>query len=182
ELGDAFESSRLLDDAARLRALDQLDGSLAQAVRGDLTDDQKLAAPILPAPLGFHRGDLPRGPPGLPSAARPAAESRLGDDAAFASIEALEAAGHDGEASREWLKWEKRFPTSPLLPAARLGRAWNALRRGEYGEADGLLQALATDAPWIVKQPRYVLARAFADFETNQVADALAPLRARPPT
>src|SRR5262249_52831668 len=95
-------------------------------------------------------------------------------------IEAVEGAGQDGEAYKEWLKWEKRFPTSPLLPAARLARAWNALRQGDYGDADGLLQSLTTDAPWIAKHPRYVLARALADFQTNQIADALATLGERP--
>ena len=60
-LGDAFEASQLLDGAARLRALESLDGSVAQALHGDLggkTDEQKLAARFLAARLDFERGDF----------------------------------------------------------------------------------------------------------------------------
>ena len=180
ELGDAFEASHLLDGAARLRALDMLDGSLAQAMRGGLDDEQKLAARFLAARMDLERGDLAGAASGFSAAANADGKSRYADDAAFASIEALEAAGHDGEASKEWLKWEKRFPTSPLLPAARLARAWNALRRGENAEADGLLQGIATDSPWLVQDKRYVLARALADFQMGQVAEALAAIGDKP--
>ena len=182
DLGDAFESSRLLSGAARLRALDELDASLANALRGDLDDEQKLAARSLAAQLDLERGDHAGAAAGFAAAANADAKSRFADDAVFASIEALEAAGRDGEAEREWLKWERRFPTSPLLPAARLNRAWNALRRGAGGEADALLENLATDSPWLVQDRRYVLARALADYQTDRIADALAALGDRPQT
>ena len=181
-LGDGFESSRLLQGAARLRALEALDGSLAQALRGDLDDEQRHAARFLAARIDFERGDYPGAAAGFSSAANADAKSRYADDAAFASIEALEAAGHDAEAAKEWLKWEKRFLTSPLLPAARLARSWNALRRGETGEADGLLEGIATDSPWLIQDRRYVLARALADLELGHAADALATLGDRPQT
>src|SRR6185369_3246346 len=54
-LGDGFESSRLLQGAARLRALEALDGSLAQALRGDLGDEQRHAARFLAARIDFER-------------------------------------------------------------------------------------------------------------------------------
>src|SRR6185436_1345471 len=99
-----------------------------------------------------------------------------------ASIEALEASGRDDEAEKEWVKWEKRFPESSLLPAARLGRAWNALRRGETGEAEELLNHLATEAPWIVTDQRYVLASALAHLMAGRETLALEVLGARPTT
>ena len=182
-LGDAFESSELLDGAARLRALQSLDGSLAQALKGDLgekDDERKLAARFLAARLEFERGDFARSASGFSSAADADSKSRFADDAEFASIEAIEAAGRDAEAAREWLKWEKRYPASPLLPAARLARAWNALRRGAPGEADALLQGIATDSPWLVKDSRFALARALTDLEAGQAATALAVLGDRP--
>jgi TolA-binding protein len=182
ELGDAFESSRLLEGAARIRALEALDGSLAQALRGGPDDERKLAARFLAARLDCERGDYPGAVAGFASAANADAKSRFADDAGFASIEAMEAAGRDGDAAREWLKWEKRFPKSPLLPAARLARSWNALRRGELDEADGLLQGIATDSPWLLKDGRYVLARALADLQMGQLAGALATLGDRPQT
>jgi len=42
-------------------------------------------------------------------------DARFADDAAFAGIRAMEAAGDDAAAAREWLKWEKQHATSPLL-------------------------------------------------------------------
>jgi len=182
DIGDAFESSRLLDGAARLKALDALDGSLASALRGSVDDEQKLAARALAARLDIERGDYAGAVAGFTAAANADAKSRFADDVVFASIEALEAAGRDGEAEREWLKWERRFPSSPLLPAARLNRAWNALRRGAGAEADALLEGIATDSPWLVQERRYVLARALADYQTDRIADALAALGERPQT
>jgi TolA-binding protein len=184
-LGDAFESSQLLDGAARIRALEALDAPVAQALRGDMgekDDERKLAARCLAARLDFERGDFEGAASGFDAGASAAPKSRFADDAGFAAIEAQEAAGHDGEACKEWLKWEKRFPASPLLPAARLARARNALRRGETGEADALLQGIATDSPWLVQDRRYALARALASLDMGQVAEALATLGDRPQT
>ena len=81
-------------------------------------------------------------PDAAPAASRPAATSweELGDnydrslfadDAEFVAIEKLEAAGQDVEAMKKWAQWEKKFPASPLLPAARLAESWNDLRRSE---------------------------------------------------
>jgi TolA-binding protein len=180
ELGDAFESARLLDDAARLRALDALDVSLAQALRGNLDDERKFEAKFLAARIDFERGRWDEASTGFSAAGNAGAKGPYADDAAFASIEALEAAGHDGDAVKEWLKWEKRFPTSPLFPAARLARAWNALRRGAPDEADALLEALYVDAPWMAADRRYVLGRALADFQSGRFAEAVATLGERP--
>src|SRR6185369_5296827 len=162
--------SQLLDGAARVSALESLDGSLARALKADMDDERKLAARFLAARVDFERADFAHAVSGFSAAADAAPKSRFADDAEFASIEAMEAAGRDGEAAKEWLKWEKRFPTSPLLPAARLARAWNALRRGENGDADVLLQGLATDSPWLIPDSRFVLARALTDFQVGQVA------------
>src|SRR5262249_9243613 len=127
-----------------------------------------------------ERGDFKHAADGFAAAASADSKSRFADDAGFAEIEALEAAGRDQEAAKQWLQWEKRFPTSPLLPAARLARAWNALRRGEPRERIDVLQRLAAVETWMTSEPRFVLASALADFQTGQVADALAVLGERP--
>src|SRR5438046_2932022 len=77
----------------------------------------------------------------------------------LAAIRAEEAAGQDAEAAREWTRWEKGHPSSPLIHEARLARAWNALRRGDEAEADRALTALNA-APWMAADPRVRLARA----------------------
>jgi TolA-binding protein len=180
EIGDAFESRRLLDDAARLSALDSLEQSLAPVLRGDLDDEQRVAVRFLSARLRFERGDWSGAEKGFDDAAGSSDRGRFADDAAFAAIEAIEAGGRDAEAAKEWLKWEKRFPASPLVPAARLARSWNALRRGETAEAEQLLTALGAASPWIVTHPRFVLARAFAQMQAGRPGDALATLGDRP--
>ena len=104
ELGDAFEASRLLDGAARVRSLETLDGSVAQALRGGLDDERKLAGRFLAARLDLERGDFKRAADGFAAAADVNGKSRFADDASFAAIEALEAAGRDEEAARGWLQ------------------------------------------------------------------------------
>ena len=89
DLGDAFESSQLLEGAARVSALESLDGSVARALHGDMDDDRRLAARFLAARLDFERGDYTHAVSGFSAAADAATRSRFADDAAFAGIEAL---------------------------------------------------------------------------------------------
>ncbi len=180
ETGDAFESAQLLDDAARLLALESVEQSLTQVLRGDMDDERRTEARFLSARIRFERGDWLGAADGFDHAADAAGRGRYADDAAFAAIEAREAAGRDAEAAKEWPKWEKRFPQSPLIPAARLAQAWNALRRGEPSEAEKLLAKLAAASPWMVKNQRYVLARALTQMQSGRLPEALATLGDRP--
>jgi TolA-binding protein len=180
QLGDAFESTRLLDAAARLPKLQAIERSLVQVLKDDPDDERRMAVRFLSARLRWEQGDWVGAASGFRSAADAAEKTSFADDATFASIEALEASGRDAEAAKEWIKWEKRFPASSLLPAARLARAWNALRRGETGEAEELLNHLATDSPWIVTEQRYVLASALAHLMAGRETLALEVLGERP--
>lgn len=181
-VGDAYESGRLLDAAARVPKLQSVEESLARLVKGDLDEDQKVAARFLGARIRYERKDWNGAAEGFASAADASERGPYADDAAFATIEAFEAGGRDDEAAREWVKWEKRFPTSPLLPAARLSRAWNALRRGQTAEAEDLLNHLATDAPWMAKEQRFVIANALAHLQAGRESLALTALGERPQT
>lgn len=107
-------------------------------------------------------------------------KSPFADDADFAAIEALEAGGRDAEASHEWAKWEKRYPSSPLIPAARLDQAWNALRRGDVAAAQGWVAGLSTASPWMEHNQRFVLARAMVAFANGKYDEALADLGQKP--
>lgn len=132
-------------------------------------------------------------PDGGPAAQRPAATSweELGDsydrslfadDAEFVAIQKLEASGQDVEAMKKWAQWEKKFPASPLLPAARLAESWNDLRRGETAKAAERLIALSKSSPWLVRDSRFVLARATAMAQAGQWNDALAAIGDKPAT
>ena len=182
ELGDAFESARLADDARRLSALQSLEPSVERALKDASDDERRMAARFLLARIHWERKDWVGAAAGFQSAADAAGRGSYADDAAFAAIEALEAAGRDAEAAKEWAKWEKRFPTSSLLPAARLSRAWNSLRRGETGEAEEILNHLATDFPWIAQDARYTLASAVAHLQAGRESLALSVVGERPTT
>jgi TolA-binding protein len=177
EIGDAFESGRLLEQSARVPALGAVEQSVVQVLRGGVDDEQRAAARFLSARILFERGEYLRASEQFGEAA---GKGRYATDAEFAAIEALEAARRDDDAAKEWLKWEKRHATSPLLPAARLARAWNALRRAQPGEADKLLAPLAASSPWLARTPRFTLAQALAHYESGRDSLALAVIGEKP--
>src|SRR5262249_29300865 len=82
--------------------------------------------------------------------------------------------------AREWAKWEKAHPQSPLLPSARLDQAWNALRRGDTAAALKTLDALAKAQPELEKNPRFALAHATALERSGKPDQALAVLGPKP--
>ena len=180
EIGDAYEKGRLEAPAARLAALESVEGNLATFLRGDAGDEQRAAARFLSARLRYERGDFGGAAQGFRDAAGAAGKGPFVDDAEFAAIEALEAAGRDAEAAKAWVQWEKRHPSSTLLPAARLAQAWNALRRLETADAEQRLARLATAWPWLARDPRTVLARALALHQSGKHGDAIAVLGESP--
>src|SRR6185436_2901732 len=119
EVGNAFEQNRLLAEADRLPALQQAQQSVAQVVRGGVDADRRAAARFLSGAIEYELKNYDRASQAFTEAVGDE-KGPFADDAAFAAIEALEAAGRDADAAREWARWEKRFPTSPLIPAARL--------------------------------------------------------------
>src|SRR5207247_620229 len=123
EVGDAFEQTRQLADEQRLAALEQASQSVDQVLRGDVDPDQRAAARFLAGKIQYELGNYRKAAETLGEAVKDG-KSRFADDAAFAAIEALEAQGRDAEAARAWIQWEKRFPASPLMPAARLAQIW----------------------------------------------------------
>jgi TolA-binding protein len=179
EVGNAFESSRLLAQADRMAALEQVDQSVAQVLRGGLDADRKDAARFLSGAVAYQRREFGKAAQAFAEAVGDG-KSAFADDAAFAAVEAMEADGRDAEAAREWARWEKRFPQSPLIPAARLAQAWNAMRRGDAATATKLLSAATTKAAWMEKNPRWILARATAAYLGGKPADAITLLGAKP--
>jgi len=176
-IGRSFESARLLEGADRIAALEQVGTSVNEALRGDLDANRRAAAYALAGTIRSALGDF-RG--AITHFERAGKEGPFADDAAFAAIEALEASGDDAAAAREWLQWEKKYPQSSLLPAARLAQAWNALRRGDVAASRKLLDGLAHTHPWIEKDPRGALARAVAFQIEGKSTEALAALGPSP--
>jgi TolA-binding protein len=175
-IGDSFEASRQMAGAGRLEALRSLEGSLEPMLRGAADSDQRAAVRFLWARVQDEQGEHSDAAQAFHTAADEAGKGPFADDAAFAEIEAMEADGRDADAAKEWSRWEKRFPSSPLLPAARLAQAWNAMRRGEAPEAMKMLTALATTAPWLTHEPRFTMTRATALHLTGDNAGALTAL------
>ncbi len=179
EVGNAFEQGRLLARADRVAALQQAQQSVAQVVRGGLDPERRDAARFLSGAIDDELGNYAQAAQAYGEAVGDD-KGPFADDAAFASIQSLEAAGRDADAVREWVKWEKRFPKSPLMPAARLDQAWNALRRGDVPAANKLLASAAAGAAWMEKNPRMILARATAAYLSGKSAEALAALGLKP--
>ncbi|TMQ48519.1 MAG: tetratricopeptide repeat protein [Candidatus Eisenbacteria bacterium] len=180
EIGDAYESSRLRAEGERLPALERLQASVAQVLRGPVDDDERAAARFLSARIHWDRGEFERAAEEFGEASRSAGKGPFADDGAFAAIEALEASGKDAEAAREWKHWLSRYPESPLVPAVHLKRAWNALRRNAPDEARDCLAQCERSAPWIARQSRFVLARATWLHYSGHEDEALALLGDRP--
>ena len=180
QVGESYEALRWLPAAERPAALDQAELSLAKVLRTDLDAERKTAARFLSGRILLERGEAAQAEQAFRAAARGAGDGPLGDDAEFAAIEALEARGDDVAAAREWTKWEKRWPKSALVPAARLAQAWNLLRRGEAAGAATMLERLGTSHPWIRSHAPFVLARATAAYVAGRPSDALEALGPRP--
>lgn len=178
EVGDVYETGRLLAGAERLAALTSVQQSVAQVLHGGLDADERAAARFLSGRVHHDLGEY--APAGEDFRAAADGDGPFADDAAFAAIEALEASGADAEAAREWLKWEKRFPQSRLLPGARLKQAWNALRRGDVTSARKQLAALSASHPWIRKEAQFVLADATTSYASGNPAEALVALGPQP--
>jgi TolA-binding protein len=180
EIGDDFEEVRLLAGGARSGALAQAQQSLDQVLRGGVDGDQRAAARFLSGAIAFELGDYANARDQYRQAADGLTRGPFADDAAFAAIQALEAAGDDPGAAREWARWEKRYPQSPLMPIARLKQAWNALRRGDVAAGQKLLTTLAAGYPWLTHDARFTLAQATAAWQVGRPADALAVLGKEP--
>lgn len=173
EAGMAFEAARVLSGARKLAALEEAERAVQAVPQGDLQGDARAAAAFLAGSIRYELGDPLRAEAEYKRAAKGLRDGAFADDAEFARIQALEAAGKDDEAARDWTKWEGRFPNSTLLPDARLAQAWCALRRGKQADAEGLLTKLVAANPWLEKDGRFRLARAASAYVAGRHAEAL---------
>jgi TolA-binding protein len=176
DAGIAFESARLLEGAARVSALQELDQTVGSVLHGDLDDEEYAAARALSAQIHFELGDYDRAAREYRGVAEQMDKNTFRDDAEFASIRALEWAGQDLEAAKQWAQWEKDHPNSPLRGEAQIAQAWNALRRGEAALATKQLALLSRSQPWSDSDPRVTLAKATLLYQQSKPLEAIAAL------
>ena len=173
DLGRDFELGRQLAGADRVAALSATDQALATLRVSDLDAEARVAARMLAGAVKLELGDYAAAREAFGHAADMAGRDAPGADAAFAEIQALEATGQDEEAARDWAKWEKRYPGSPLIAEARLAEARNSLRRGRVAEARATLARLLAVSPWMKSDSRAVLTQALALYLDHKPSESL---------
>ncbi|TMQ47032.1 MAG: tetratricopeptide repeat protein [Candidatus Eisenbacteria bacterium] len=179
EAGLRFESARLLGDAERPAALEEALRITDRAIQRG-TDDEKSAARFLSGEIQFGLGRYGAASGEFRQAEDGLRKTPFADDAAFAAIQASEAAGRDAEAAKAWIDWKGRYPQSPLMGEAGLAQAWNALRRGDPTTASKTLASLTAERSWYATDPRVVLAQATLLYERGNPAEAVALLGPKP--
>jgi len=179
EAGLRFESARLLSGADRTAALEGALQITQRAIQRG-TDEEQAAARFLSGEIRFGLGRYGEAQDEFRQAEGGLRKTPFEDDAAFAAIQATEAAGRDADAAKAWMEWKGRYPQSPLMGEAELAQAWNALRRGDPTVADKTLTALTASRGWYAVDPRVLLAQATVLYQRGKPAEALAVLGPKP--
>ncbi len=179
-IGLSFEEARLVPIDGRSGAVQGAADALAAFTRGDVPKDKKLAVSFLSGEISYALGDYERSADAFKDAANRDDKGPFADDAAFAAVRSLEAAGKDADAVKAWKDWEKKYPQSPLAGEALVARSWNALRRGAPAEAARLLETLAAKHRWMEKDPRVILARSVVAYLDERFEDVITTLYEAP--
>jgi len=179
DAGLRFESARLLGEADRAAGLEGALQITARAIQSG-PGDERAAARFLSGEIRCGLGRYREAADEFRRAEDAFRKTPFADDAAFAAIQATEAAGNDAQAAKDWIEWEGRYPQSPLMGEARLAESWNALRRGDSNAAQKILAALTASRAWYAADSRVMLAQATALYQRGKPAEALAALGPKP--
>jgi TolA-binding protein len=177
DIGMKLESARIKPAAVRTAEMEGIAQSVQIFMREDITAGQKSAAYFLWGEIQYSLGDFASAAEQYRKSAKSYSKKEYVDDASFAYISALEAAGRDKEATKEWIKWEKKHGTSPLLPEAMLARTWIALRCDTLKLASSLIEDLRTRFPNMIDDPRLTLAAATLAYLEDRPSEALEVLK-----
>ncbi len=175
-IGLELELAGLKPASQRPAALEKVAQSMEEVLRGGVPSQKRRAAHYLSGEIRYALGDYAQAADEFKRSERVDRSDVHADDASFAYITSLEAAGRDAEAAEEWVEWEKRHNKSPLAPEALIARTWNAIRRDTLSEASGLLDALTTRYAYMNDDPRVALASATLAYLDGRPEDALAVL------
>lgn len=176
EIGLSLERARLLSLDDRQGALQGVARAMTVYLQGDVPKEKRCAAHFLSGEIHYALGDYGRAAEEFKNAGKRDEKKAYTDDAAAAYILALEAAGKDEEAAKEWIKWDKKYAESPFRPEVLLARSWNALRRDVRNEAVRTLDELISRYPWMEKDPRVVLAYAVVAYLEGRNEDMIEAL------
>jgi TolA-binding protein len=179
DAGLHFESARLLGDADRPAALEEALQITNRAIQHG-SEDEKAAARFLSGEIRCGLGRYGEAADEFSRAEGAFRKTPFADDAAFAAIQATEAAGKDAAAAKAWVEWEGRYPQSPLMGEARLAESWNALRRGDTGLAQKTLAALTASRAWYASDSRVMLAQGMALHQRGDSTEPLAAIGPKP--
>ncbi len=176
KIGLELEGERLKPLAERVKSLEGTRELMRQFLDGGVPSDRRSAAHYLSGELYYAVGDYAQAIDEFKKSEKLERPGIHADDALFAQIASLEATGRDKEAANEWVKWEKKYGNSPLLPEVLLARTWNALRRDTLLEASRLLDQLTSRFPFMAQDARVVLAGASIAYLGGSPKDALGML------
>ena len=172
-IGIEFDRVMLGPIPGRPEKLAGVAASLQVLVNERLEKSLKGAAYYLSGEIQFALGNYDAAAESFKDAVKSDKKSPYADDAWFSRILSIEAQGRDIEAEKEWRKWKKRFPKSPLIPEAHLARTWNALRRDSLRDAQSHLLDIERDYAYMLENPRVILARATAAYMSGNPDDAI---------
>jgi TolA-binding protein len=175
--GAAFEAARLKPQTVRAAALEEIADSMDEIVKGT-SSGKRGAAHYLWGEILFASRDYEGAAEQYRKSEKSDGNESYADDAAFASIVALEASGRDEDASKEWIAWEKKYGKSSLLPEALLARTWNAVRRDTLPEAEHLYASLKERFPSMIDDTRVIMTGAALSYFAGQPREALQALTA----
>jgi TolA-binding protein len=175
-IGLGLDEALRLPAPGRVSALEDLKIALDALPDDDLSSSGKAAARFLSGQIHFALGDGRRAGEEFHGSRWDGDRKSFEDDAAFASIRAMEAEGRDTEAAREWTSWRRKFPQSALISEALLASAWNAVRRDSLRIAAVTLEELRAGSPWMAKEPRVVLLESTVLYLQSKPKEALAVL------
>lgn len=176
ELGLGFEDARRLGGEERETAMEGISRELQGILGKELPTDRRGAGYFLAGELSRELGAPDDAVEWHEKSERASKDGPLAGAAAFTAVRSMEAAGGDVRAAKEWTRWLDKYPRSPLRPEALLAQAWNAVRTDTLALAESSLETLKTEAPWMDRDPRRVLAEATVRFLQERPADALAVL------
>lgn len=175
-IGLLFERARFLSFEDRRGTVRDVARSMAGFLDGDVPKEKRCAAHFLSGEIHYALGDYRRAAEEFKNAGKKDGQNIYKDEADAAYIMALEAAGRDEEAAREWIKWEKKYAESTFRSEVLLARSWNALRRDARTEAVRILGELVSGYSWMEKDPRVVLAYAIVAYLEGRNEDVIEPL------
>jgi TolA-binding protein len=174
DIGLALEAARALPAAERTAAVTDLRSRIENVLDDGVEDNKKTAAKLLAAEVAYTLGDFRRAAEWFEDAADEGDKTPYVDDAIAGYIQSLEAMGKDSEAAKKWEEWVKRYGEGPLAAELAAARAWNAVRLDSLADARRILDEAVKAAPWMVDDPRIILARSTLAFIEGRHSDVVA--------